>query len=624
MGGSLKDLVKKINDVGDKTKKIADIVYLFGLVFFLSAEACRSSRVVYVDFVKIFLMVGSAILFITGVYRIFFTLFKNWKLGVLAVAVVIFGFVYSGAAPEATDFTIVAFAIVGAIGVCADHILVIGIVSTFLLIVNNVFMEISGGTDLMFNGMGGNDFFFLGDNVFYFSLMNNCSSTDFASHYMWLAAAFLWYRGYKITWGEIFAIASLDVLIYSFTGSNTTLIGISLLLVFALIIKLWVMFKTNGIADKMGVAGKIANGIKEFFVFCSRLSFLIFAAVTICLAYLYSVDNPITYRLNNILHLRLSLGHRGIVEHGLHLFASGVPIYGMFSSADGYYNFLDCSYISILVVCGILPLAFYLLSMTVIQFRHKKFAYGAVILAVCALSCIEEQHLSEIHLNYFLLLLFADMNLNKKTDLTAPSDKKAIKLEASIKKYANIAGGVVSVLLVFVAVLVNYPRFETVKEFDRLDAKASDIYASIQNNIDKAVSDNSWESKTAALSSLGYGIVMDEPDDYYSVTGSTWASMTKDPKKHAYYTVYYDSANDLSSGNSILNVLITDDVKAKIGSGSVLIEYDVAAGKVYSVWYSDNKGCYEIEGVGARNSSREARLKYDVPNEGYYAGVSEA
>ena len=77
MGGSLKDLVKKINDVGDKTKKIADIVYLFGLVFFLSAEACRSSRVVYVDFVKIFLMVGSALLFIAGVYRIFFTWQKS-------------------------------------------------------------------------------------------------------------------------------------------------------------------------------------------------------------------------------------------------------------------------------------------------------------------------------------------------------------------------------------------------------------------------------------------------------------------------------------------------------------------------------------------------------------------
>ncbi|MBP5598273.1 MAG: hypothetical protein J6Y02_23095, partial [Pseudobutyrivibrio sp.] len=452
-------------------------------------------------------------------------------------------------------------------------------------------------------------------------LMNNCSSTDFAAHYMWLTAAYLWFRGYKITWGEVFAVASLDVLIYSFTGSNTTLIGISLLVVFAFIIKIWTILKKNGTAEKLGMAGKIAYGFKEFFVFCSRLSFIVFAAVTVGLAYLYSVDNPITYKLNNILHLRLSLGHRGIIEHGLHLFASEVPVYGMFSSADGYYNFMDCSFISILVTCGILPFVFYLLSMTAIQFRHKKFAYGVVLLAVCALSCIEEQHLSEIHLNYFLLLLFADMNPSKKSNITAPSDKKALKLDTSIRKHANIAGAIVSVLLVFVAVLVNYPRFQTAKEFDRLDTKASDIYTSIQSNIDKAKSDNIWESKTAALNSLGYGLVMDEPDDFSSVTGSTWATMTKDPKKHAYYKVYYDSDNDLASGNSILNILISDEVKAKIGNGSVLIEYDVAEGKVYSVWYSDYHGCYVIDGYGARNSSREARLKVDVPNEGYYAGV---
>ena len=78
MGGSLKDLVKKINDVGDKTKKIADIVYLFGLVFFMTSQACGGARVVFVDFVRIFLLIGSAILFVSTAFSLLFLRTGSW------------------------------------------------------------------------------------------------------------------------------------------------------------------------------------------------------------------------------------------------------------------------------------------------------------------------------------------------------------------------------------------------------------------------------------------------------------------------------------------------------------------------------------------------------------------
>ena len=413
MGGSLKDLVKKINDVGDKTKKIADIVYLFGLVFFLVSQACGGSRLVYVDFVKIFLMVGSVVLFITGFYRIFFTIFKNWKLGVLSLAVIVFGFVYSGIVPDATEFSIIAFAIVGAIGVCADYILYVGIAANFFLIINNIFMTVFGNADNAVDNMGSNDFFYLGDNKFFFPIMNNCSSTDFASHYFWMLAAYLWIRAKKITWGEIFAIGALDVLIYSFTGSNTTLIGITLLLAFAVFLKIWVMLKNNKLfsSESKNPLKTCASGINNFLAFCFRYSFVVFAAFSIALAMLYNVGNPILYRLNGMLHLRVSLGHKTFSEYGVHLFAPEIPIYGAYSSADGYYNFLDCSYIVLLLLNGILPLLFYLLSMTVVQLRQKKYYLGIAILAVCALVCIEEHHLSELPSNFFLLLLASSFSI---------------------------------------------------------------------------------------------------------------------------------------------------------------------------------------------------------------------
>lgn len=617
MGGSLKDLVKKINDVGDKTKKIADIVYLFGLVFFIVSKACGGSRLVYVDFVRIFLMVGSVVLLITGFYRLFFTLFKNWKLGVISLAVIVFGFVYSSVVPDATDFSIIAFAIVGAIGVCADYILYVGIAANFFLIINNIFMTVFGNADNAVDNMGSNDFFYLGNNYFFFPIMNNCSSTDFASHYFWMLAAYLWIRAKKITWGEIFAIGAFDVLIYSFTGSNTTLIGISLLLSFAVFLKICAIFKKNKLFsnDSKSPLKTCASGINSLLAFCFRYSFVVFAVFSIALAVLYNVGNPILYRLNGMLHLRVSLGHKTFSEYGVHLFAPDIPIYGAYSSADGYYNFLDCSYIVLLLLNGILPLLFYLISMTAVQLRQKKYFLGIAILAVCALVCIEEHHLSEIPSNFFLVLLFADMCIDKKVSDYEPSTKK----EKKINKTINYSSLVLSAVFILVSVLVNYPRFQAVKELDALDNKAGEIYSALQQNLDEAEKSGEWQQLYSSADSHIYGDLLNEPDDFSSVVGSSWNEMTKDPKSHSYYYVYYDPSLT-SSDNEVFRLLINDNVKSIIGNGSIVIEYDAVQADVYSVWYSDNTGCYRVEGQGARNSTREERLKWTVRKIGYYSG----
>ena len=67
------------------------------------------------------------------------------------------------------------------------------------------------------------------------------------------------------------------------------------------------------------------------------------------------------------------------------------------------------------------------------------------------------------------------------------------------------------------------------------------------------------------------------------------------------------------------DILINDEVKSLIGDGSVVIEYDVVKGKVYSVWYSETPGCYVIP--GGRRTDRAGRFRTDVKNvEGYSTG----
>lgn len=620
MGALFKNLGAFLCRADEKCKRIIDLIYLFGLVFYLAAKACALSRLVYVDFVSLFMTIGTVVFFIVGVYRIVIELARNRKKALIAIALVVFGIVYSLISPEASDFPIIALAIAGGMGVSADSILLSGIISNFILIMNNVFMVVFSGDDAASSYMGENNFFFLGGNRFSFPIMNNCSSTDFAAHYFWITAAFLWLRGRKLTWGEILAVASVDAVVYALTGSNTTFIGISMMLVFALYMKLYLTYKNgklkSGKKEGNGVLSKVAGAFDKFVVFCARFSFVIFAAFTIATAYLFNVGNPFLLKLNNILHLRVSLGHRGIIENGIHLFASDVPVYGAFSSADGYYNFLDCSYVSILVICGLIPLLFYLASMTGIMFKHKDYRFGLVLLAVCALVCVEEQHLAELSNNFFLLLLFADFSSKTAIDAKKKAGDKN-------KLVINLSAVALSVAMSVVTGLVYYPRYQAKNDLDRLDAKSADIYDAIQSNIQLAASDGLWKPMTDSVNSFHYGDVLEEPDDFASVSGSSWADYTRDPKSHAFYSIYYDSDRK-PSDNPVTAVMITDEVRDLIGDGSIVVEYDVVEAKVYSVWYSESHNCLALSGAGARDFTRAARLKTNVVREGYSTGGKHA
>lgn len=617
MSESFKEIAEKNNKRYAKTKKYVDWAYLVAVAFIIAGRAMVLTRQSNDTFVTVIVYTGSALLFLIGAYRLFFQFFKNWKKALLGLSVVVFSFIFSELSSSASEFPVVALAIVGAMDVSANSILWAGIAGNLVMISNNVIVALffSGNDRYAYDV---NNFFYLGDNYLSFPTFNNFSSTDFAAHYFWILAAYLWIRGKKITWGEILALGAFDAMIYSMTGSNTSLVGISLLLIIVMAYKIWLSWaaKKNLNTDLQGenrnnLSDSLSKGVNTVFGFCCKYSFAIFAAVTIVLTVLYNSGNPVFYRLNNLLHMRLGLGHKGIVEYGIHLFATRVRVYGSFASIDGYYNFIDCSYVSILVRSGIIPLLFFVGSMTAIQLRHKKYLFGAVLLAVCALSCVEEHHMAEIPYNFFILMLFADFRLDDKI---GSSDSVKTQNQKIVNVLAFALCGVFSIS----TVLINYPRFKTVKELDALDNKASEIYCAVQDNLNSLVENGIWQLKTSPMNSYMYGDLVKEPEDFYAVTGTAWNEYTKEPKVHSFYAVYYD--NQIPSDNGILNLLISDEVKAMVGDGSIVVEYDVQSGRVYAVWYSDNPGCYVVEDTGSRNYTRMARLNNDEAKEGYSTG----
>ena len=602
MEGSLTGIAQRVRSVGDKTKKYADIYYLASLFIFISGYACSMTKNV-APFVTIVLLAGEIMLLPIAFYRIIIAFFKNWKIAAGAVLIIAFAFVYSFFSSDDIPLTYTAYAIVGAMGVKADLVLLSGIGGNIVMILHNIFMSLFGEENLFVSEFQDRKYFFLGNNSFYLSRINNCSSTDLAAHYFWMMAAYLWVRGKKITTGEIFALGGLSVLIYILSASNTSLLCMGLILIFAFVLKIWPKIRSK--------AGdfKALQGLGKAVVICAKASFILIALVCILLAVFFSSSNSVFLKLNNLMHWRLGLGHRGFYENGVQLIATDVPNYGMATSAEGYFNFLDCSYVSILITGGILLFTLYMGIMTAVQIRHKKFVYGVLILAVCALSCIEEHHLSELCYNMFLLLLFADFNLADKTG-------DAHVMKKSLKNIVNIGSFVICGVFLIISAFVFYPIYKSIKDLDELDNKAEEIYLAVNENLDIRNNDGSWDAAYSDMNSLEYGYVLSKPADFYNKTGLRWDNAVSDPKSHSYYAITYDGTSGSEYG--ISDVLISDKVKSLIGSGSAVIEYDAVSREVYAVWYKESSGCREL--TDGRLSNRIGRLRNDVPKEGYYAG----
>lgn len=611
MAGSIQ-IDYKIDKLGKKSKRIVDLIFIVSLFVYISVSACKLVLSTPVD-TELLYIISVDFLSSVAVFKVFIEYFKSRKRATLIFAYLVFClllFIFSGN-NLALDAAVIA---VAGFGVKADHILATGIAGNLVMIINNTFMSFARNKGIYIVDNQDRKFIGLGENTFYVSKMNNFSSTDFAAHYFWIFAAYLWIRGRKISWGEVAALGSLALLIYSLTASKTTLFCVFLLLFITVVMKIWYLLK-----DKKpdGDVQAESNGVPVIFskiiAYCFKYSFLFFALAAILLSVLYSNSSTFFLNLNNKLHWRLSLGHRGIAEYGIHWISFGMPIYGMSSSVDGFYNFLDSSYINLLISKGILTLAFYLFSMTFIQIKHKKYVYGAAVLAVCALSCFEEHHLSEIPYNMFILLMFSDINPDYKV-------KNVVTAKKSLRTAITVLSWLMCLVFLVSFGVIYYLKYRAIKELDRLDVKAGEIYSAVQSNLDLMISDGTWEAYTSSMDSNQYGEMLKAPDDFMSVTKVSWNEVIKDPKEHVFYSVSYDSGYTGADEKAIVHILISDEVKTLIGNGSVVIEYDVVKGKVYSVWYSETPGCYVIP--NGRRTDRAGRLRTDIKSvEGYSTGT---
>lgn len=240
-----------------------------------------------------------------------------------------------------------------------------------------------------------------------------CYTTDFASYLLFLTIT-AW-----IAWEElpdlVFLIPGIvGLLISHFIAHSITSVFCFVLFLFFVLLH-WLFHK-----------GYLPL-LKTIVDFCCCASFPCFGTLMIVLAWLFHEGNSFAVKVNSWNHGRLSLASSTYDAHGLTLFGTPFSQIGAGGSTfyNPDYNFVDCSYLLILLRYGLVTLLVVTLLwvlMTRTAIKAGRMALGMALIAVHSLS---EHHFTELNYNIFLVLPFAlfyqDMFLKKGDSENKPN-----------------------------------------------------------------------------------------------------------------------------------------------------------------------------------------------------------
>ena len=176
--------------------------------------------------------------------------------------------------------------------------------------------------------------------------------------FLYMSFSYIMLRREKITFIEILCILGIHITLYIFTDTRMCFL-IGVLSVFFTIINRYGKNNIDRINRKLR---KITPAVP-----------IILAVTSVLLAVLYSEGNRIWEIINKLLSNRLYYGQLGIHKYGITVFGQPIVWIGYsFEEMKGVYNYVDCSYIQILLSYGIVFLMFVLGIYTKILLFAKK------------------------------------------------------------------------------------------------------------------------------------------------------------------------------------------------------------------------------------------------------------
>ena len=226
-------------------------------------------------------------------------------------------------------------------------------------------------------------------------------TTDFASHIFFLIVTAYYLGAEHLNYHHHIVTIITAYLIYRFC--NARLDSISILLT--------VLLFVNGpfIIHSQHIPRNFKHSWIYFWKTISPVFMPILAAASFVLTILYTESISVLAVINQLLSNRLRIGRSGIVTYGIRPFGQTIDMIGAGGGLTWpqEYNFVDCSYIHILLRYGIITVFIVLITYVLCCIKNRHDLYFLYAVALIALNCVVAHHLLELEYNPFALALFS-------------------------------------------------------------------------------------------------------------------------------------------------------------------------------------------------------------------------
>lgn len=240
--------------------------------------------------------------------------------------------------------------------------------------------------------------------------------TDLAAHVFGLVMVWLYLHRGRLRMLHITVILVVTVVLFSLCRTKLDC-G---MIIFAVILFMCIQKMENNSSVQLYMKYREKREEKKWFLF-QGLMYFMFAAFSFLVTVLYNGNNQLLGRFFSTLEARLILGKRGLQEMGVKLLGQYVIMIGGGGRTDSFegYNFIDCSYLNILIRYGPLFFLAVLLILTIMCYRFRKNWYMSTVLFCWGINAVIAHHLLEITYNPFPLLLLANLG-HAKTEQDLP------------------------------------------------------------------------------------------------------------------------------------------------------------------------------------------------------------
>ncbi len=227
--------------------------------------------------------------------------------------------------------------------------------------------------------------------------------TDFAAHVFFLILAYFYVRSEKLKWYDYLLAIIVTALTYKYTRGDLDFItSVLTIILFAI---------GNLIGIQKGTKAKYLvktnNCIWKNIAMISMTSCCVFM-------YLFTINYSDSTKwmtdFNEFISGRLNIGQKTLSETGFGLFGTKITMHGAGGNTapnGDNYNFIDCSYVYVLVMSGLTLLLIFLAVYAYSAHKNGEDVYLMYAIILISINCMIAHHLQDISYNPFTLMIMA-------------------------------------------------------------------------------------------------------------------------------------------------------------------------------------------------------------------------